>query len=84
MSRVLLTEEGRADFEVLPVTVQQRVVEIFRRLRSWPHVSGAKPQRGEWAGASRIRSGDWRVIFRVVKPDVMVVRIRHRKEVYED
>jgi mRNA-degrading endonuclease RelE of RelBE toxin-antitoxin system len=84
MARVLLTAEGRADFEALPVTVQARVVEVFRRLEAWPAVSGAKPLRGEWAGCSRIRTGDWRVIFRAVRPDVLVVRIRHRKDVYED
>lgn len=84
MARVLLTVEGQEEFERLPLRIQQRVVEVFRRLRSWPEVSGAKPLRGEWAGCSRIRSGDWRVIFRAVGPDVLVVRIRHRKEVYGD
>jgi mRNA-degrading endonuclease RelE of RelBE toxin-antitoxin system len=62
--RVLLTSQGRSDFESLPVTVQQRVIEIFRRLEAWPNVSGAKPLGGEWSGCSRIRTGDWRVIFR--------------------
>ncbi len=84
MVRVLLTAEGQDDFESLPVTVQQRVLEVFRRLEAWPDVSGAKPLRGEWSGCSRIRTGDWRVIFRAVRPDVLVVRIRHRKDVYED
>ena len=82
--RVLLSAEGRADFEELPLTVQQRVIEVFRRLEAWPNVSGVKPLRNEWLGCSRIRTGDWRVIFRVVRPDVIVVRIRHRKDVYED
>lgn len=82
--RVLLTAEGREDFETLPVTMQQRVLEVFGRLGAWPHVSGIKPLTGEWAGCFRIRTGDWRVIFRVVRPDVLVVRIRHRKDVYEE
>ena len=84
MARLLLTAEGRADFEALPVTVQARVLEVFRRLEAWPNISGAKPLRGEWAGYSRIRTGDWRVIFSVVRPDVLVARIRHRRDVYED
>jgi len=28
--------------------------------------------------------GEWRVIFKVVKPDLIVVRIAHRSTVYED
>lgn len=84
MVQVLLTAEGQEDFKALPLTVQQRVVEIFLRLKGWPAVSGAKPLGGEWAGCSRIRTGDWRVIFRVAHPNLIVVRIRHRKDVYED
>jgi mRNA-degrading endonuclease RelE of RelBE toxin-antitoxin system len=84
MARVLLASEGRTDYVGLPVVAQQRVLAIFRRLEKWPAVSGAKPLRGEWAGCSRIRTGDWRVIFRPVGLDVVVLRIRHRKDVYED
>ena len=84
MAKVLLTAEGQADFDALRVTVQARVVGVLLGLEAWPAVSGAKPLRGEWTGCSRIRTGDWRVIIRVVRPDVLVVRIRHRKDVYED
>ena len=45
---------------------------IIQRLEKWPEVSGTKPLRGEWAGYHRIRTGDWRVLFRVVAPDVVV------------
>jgi mRNA-degrading endonuclease RelE of RelBE toxin-antitoxin system len=47
-------------------------------------VSGAKALSGQWAGHYRIRTGDWRVIFRVVTPKIVVVRIQHRSQVYED
>jgi mRNA-degrading endonuclease RelE of RelBE toxin-antitoxin system len=40
--------------------------------------------RGDWAGHHRIRTGDWRIIFRAVKPSLLVVRIKHRRDVYED
>jgi mRNA-degrading endonuclease RelE of RelBE toxin-antitoxin system len=45
---------------------------------------GVKWLRHEWTGHARIRVGDWRVIFTFVAPDVIVVRIQHRSEVYED
>ena len=47
-------------------------------------MSGTKALRGEWAGHYRIRTGDWRVIFRPVSPDVIIVRIKHRSEVYDE
>ena len=84
MVRVLIAPEAQDDVERLPVVIRARVDAIVNRLRSWPAVSGAKPLRGEWVGHYRIRTGDWRVIFKPVTPNIIVVRIKHRSEVYED
>ena len=81
---VLLTPEAKRQFDDLPVPIQARVLRIFERLRGWPQVSGVKPLSGQWAGHYRIRTGDWRVVFQVVTPRIIVVRIKHRSEVYED
>ncbi len=81
---VLLTPEAQAEFDALPGVIRARVLGIFERLASWPAVSGAKTLSGDWAGHYRIRTGDWRVIFRVLTPQIIVVRIKHRSEVYED
>ena len=43
-----------------------------------------KPLRYSLRGARRLRVGDWRVIYRIEPPDVVVVvKIGHRKDVYE-
>jgi mRNA-degrading endonuclease RelE of RelBE toxin-antitoxin system len=81
---VLLTPEAQAEFDALPVVIRARVLGIFERLAFWPAVSGAKALSGEWAGHYRVRTGDWRVIFRVLTPQIVVVRIKHRSEVYEE
>jgi mRNA interferase RelE/StbE len=81
---VLLTPEAQREFDRLPATIRARVLRIFERLTAWAEVSGAKPLSGDWAGHYRIRTGDWRVVFRVVTPRLIVVRIKHRSEVYED
>lgn len=81
--RVALTEEAKADFRALPATMQARVANVLERLQAWPKVSGAKPMRGELKGHYRIRTGDWRVLFRI-EGDVIVVRIAHRSTVYDD
>ena len=82
--RVVLDESVEDDIQALPVTMRARLDVVITRLESWPHVSGVKALRGEWKGHYRIRMGDWRVIFQVVQPDLIVVRIAHRKNVYED
>jgi len=84
MAKVLLTPEAIRDLDALPTTMRVRVNSVLDRLKLWPEVSGAKALRHEWQGHSRIRTGDWRVIFRELSPGVLVVRIKHRSEVYED
>jgi mRNA interferase RelE/StbE len=81
--RVVLTEDAEAEFRRLPATIQARVVSVLERLQAWPDVSGAKPMRGDLKGHYRIRTGDWRVLFRI-EGNVIVVRIAHRSTVYED
>src|ERR1700722_14770622 len=60
------------------------VREVFVRLAQWPQVAGAKPLRYDWKGHWRIRVGSFRVVFRIVAPNVLVVRIMPRSGVYED
>ena len=80
--QVLLTPEAQTDLDKLPVVIRARVLKIVERLRSWPDVSGAKALSGQLAGYFRIRTGDWRIVFQIVAPNVIVVRIKHRSQVY--
>jgi mRNA interferase RelE/StbE len=80
---VLFTHEAAADVLALPVAIQARLPEIWERLEQWPTVSGAKPLKREWKGHHRIRTGDYRIIFRPVGTDVVIARIMHRSSVYD-
>jgi mRNA interferase RelE/StbE len=82
--KVLIAPEAQGDVLALPVTMRIRLDAVLTRLEEWPNVSGAKALRGELKGHYRIRMGDWRVIFQVVRPNVIVVRIAHRSTIYED
>ncbi len=83
MIEVRLSPEAEADLERLPTQVKYRLERVLERLESWPQVSGVKWLKHEWTGHARIRLGDWRVVFRI-ENGVLVVRIQHRSEVYED
>ena len=85
MYEVRDTAQARADFHALPLAIQARVEALYRRLAQWPDVSGVKPLRGSLRGAYRLRTGDYRVLFRVERDArrVVVFRIAHRREVYE-
>ena len=84
MVEVTLSPDAGRQFDRLPLMIQQRVLLIFERLRSWPAVSGAKPLRGALAGHWRVRTGDYRVQFRVDGGRLIVERVGHRDRFYED
>lgn len=39
--------------------------------------------KGQFSGLRKLRVGDYRVIFAILDTQVLVLRIGHRKEVYE-
>jgi mRNA interferase RelE/StbE len=41
-----------------------------------------KALSGEWDGYFRLRVGDFRVIFHAAPEEMIIVRIRHRSDVY--
>lgn len=68
----------------LPKPIRVRVAHIVQdRLTEWPDVSGAKRLSGELAGHWRIRTGDYRVQFRIEGESIVVERIGHRDGFYE-
>jgi mRNA-degrading endonuclease RelE of RelBE toxin-antitoxin system len=83
MANVLISVEAKEQFEKLPKSIKARVQAIFTRLASWPAVSGAKPLRHGLAGRFRIRTGDYRVQFRVEGDDVIVEKIGDRDGFYD-
>jgi mRNA-degrading endonuclease RelE of RelBE toxin-antitoxin system len=84
MATVTFEAAAAEEYLDLPVKIKARVAKIVERLQEWPDVSGAKPLRGKRKGRYRIRTGDYRLQFRVVKDDVIIERVGHRDGFYED
>ena len=81
---VRLTPEAVQQEALLPKRIRVRIYELVRRLESWPNVSGVKPLKHELKGAFRVRTGDYRVVFKVQGEVVLVFRIENRKDVYKE
>lgn len=62
---------------------QQRIAAAFNGLRNDPQ--SGKPLKGELKGFWSYRVGAYRIIYKLEKEEiaVYVLRIQHRKEVYE-
>ena len=80
---ILFTRSARKELENLPNAAVERILASISKLSSEPFPGGCKKLKGEkhiW----RIRVGDYRIIYSVY-PDMLVIdiiRIRHRREVY--
>lgn len=91
---VTVTPEALDQIEALPKVIYERVEALILRLEEWPAVSGAKPLRGRLAGYYRLRTGDYRVQFRVragekgegqTPPEdrITVEKVGHRDRFYD-
>jgi len=80
---VTLTREAAEGLEGLPLVIHTRVLSLLERLEDWPRVSGAKPLTGPLAGRFRLRTGDYRLQFRLLGQKVVVEKIGHRDRFYE-
>jgi mRNA interferase RelE/StbE len=72
------------DIPGLPKVAQRRIKRaIESKLTSHP-IEVGKPLRYSLKGARRLRVGDYRVSF-TIEPDdiILIVKIAHRREVYE-
>lgn len=83
MARVALTPRAARELDGLPKMIRLRFLGLFERLESWPAVSGAKPLSGTLTGRFRMRTGDYRLIFRPDGDTLIVERIGHRDGFYE-
>lgn len=81
--RVALTKDAEGQFDELPPDVRARIRKLFVRLTAWPTVSGAKSLTGVLAGQYRLRTGDYRLQFRVLENVVVIVKIGHRDRFYD-
>jgi mRNA interferase RelE/StbE len=81
---VSVTPDALKELASLPRVIRERIGKVFQRLEAWPDVSGAKPLSGNLAGWYRMRTGDYRVRFRVKGKNVIVDKIGHRSDFYEE
>jgi len=84
MVNVFLEPEAEEQVEELPKRMKARVKEVLVRLEEWPEWSGVKALKGNLAGKYRLRTGAYRLQFRLEGDRVVVEKVGHRSKFYED
>jgi mRNA interferase RelE/StbE len=84
MPRVIFEQSAAVSLDDLPKTIKARMIDVIVRLAAWPNISGAKPLSGQLAGKWRIRTGDYRIQFRIERDEVVIEQLGHRDGFYEE
>ena len=77
---IVSTKRFTKDFRKLPRAVQKRVLAALEEMRENPH-QGVRVRAAE-TGNWRWRVGDYRIRYDIEGEDVVLLRVRHRREAY--
>lgn len=83
--RIEFYKGASKQFRKLPLNIQKRIQAKIDELAIEPRPNGVKKLQGD-DNLYRIRVGDYRIVYEI-KDDVLliiVIKIKHRSEVYKD
>ncbi|MBV8802608.1 MAG: type II toxin-antitoxin system RelE/ParE family toxin [Gammaproteobacteria bacterium] len=74
------------DIPALPKTIKITIKKAIEERLITDPIGFGKPLRYSLKGHRRLRVGDYRIVYRIApeKSVVIIVAIKHRKDVYED
>jgi len=72
----------REDLKKIPSDAKEKIRHVIEaRLMHDPVLTG-KPLRQSLKGHRKLRLGDWRIIYRIERKNIIILKIGHRREVY--
>ena len=72
------------DIPALPVRNKEQIKRAIEERLTVDPVGLGKPLRYSLSGLRRLRVGDYRIIYLIQGATVKIVKIGHRKEVYDE
>ncbi len=82
--RVIYHPEVELDVAFIPANMRARIkTAIETRLMTEPLKYGA-PLRGTLKKYWKLRAGDYRIVYEVTEDEVIIYKIAHRRDIYEE
>lgn len=83
--QVVFKPSAQRQLKKLPFAVQQDLIALIENLSEKPRPSGCKKLKGR-QNQYRIRSGDYRIIYSIEDAAlvVRVIKVSHRRDIYEE
>jgi len=73
----------KKDLPKIPGNIQVRIKKAIELRLLQDPVSSGEALRKSLKGYKKLRVRDYRIIYRIEKPAVLILKIGHRKEVYQ-
>ncbi|NOS79766.1 MAG: type II toxin-antitoxin system RelE/ParE family toxin [Nitrospira sp.] len=80
--RLAYTHRAIKDIDTLDTSVKQRIGKTLQRYEQNP-LAHAEPLKQSELGSYRFRIGDYRVVFDLEGPEIIVLRVGHRRDIYK-
>ena len=78
--QIEIRRRSEKDLSSIPKSDAQKIADAIYALESG--LEGNIKKLTNHTPEYRLRVGDWRVLFEVLEDNIIIYRIRHRKEVY--
>lgn len=84
MYKIDYAERLEDTIKKFPKHDRKSIYDKIDSLKKDPRPSGVEPLQGEWKGFYRVRTGDYRIIYRIQDKilTVYIVKVAKRGEVY--
>lgn len=79
---LVYTHRAIKDIDTLDTSVKQRIGKTLQRYEQNP-LAHAEPLKQFELGSYRFRIGDYRVVFDLKGPEIIVLRVGHRRDIYK-
>lgn len=83
--KIVITSKAQKDFKKLDPQIQKKVATAIILLETNRTPQQFKPLKGYEIAQSRLRIGDYRILYDVYDEDktVLILRIGHRRNIYK-
>ncbi len=81
MIYIIWDEKANRELNKLEVLIAKRIVKKVKELSENPYSGDVKKLKGE--EGFRLRVGDYRIIFTIEKNRIIILKVGHRKNIYE-
>jgi len=80
--KVIWDKKAQDELDKLEIITSRRIIIKVRELSENPFSKDIKKLKGE--SSFRFRVGDYRIIFDIIRDTIIILKVGHRRNVYED